>query len=109
MGGEDEGGPQALAFAREGEDLRSRLWPEVHHLLAKDILRFHCVFWPALLLAAGYEVPKQIFVHGWLGSSRHARLGAKTTVARCLSTKPAAETPTASTGWSRLSAVVSTR
>jgi methionyl-tRNA synthetase len=38
----------------------------VRHLLAKDILRFHCVFWPALLLAAGYEVPKQLFVHGWL-------------------------------------------
>jgi methionyl-tRNA synthetase len=36
------------------------------HLIGKDILRFHCVFWPALLLAAGYEVPKQIFVHGWL-------------------------------------------
>jgi len=34
--------------------------------MAKDILRFHCVFWPALLLAAGYDVPKQIFVHGYL-------------------------------------------
>src|SRR6266436_275975 len=56
----------ALTYAREGEDLRERFWPEVHHLLAKDILRFHCVFWPALLLAAGYEVPKQLFVHGWL-------------------------------------------
>src|SRR5256884_4825093 len=56
----------ALTYAREGEDLRERFWPHVHHLLAKDILRFHCVFWPALLLAAGYEVPKQLFVHGWL-------------------------------------------
>jgi methionyl-tRNA synthetase len=34
--------------------------------MAKDILRFHCVYWPALLLAAGYDVPKQIFVHGYL-------------------------------------------
>ena len=34
--------------------------------MAKDILRFHCVFWPALLLAAGYDVPKQAFVHGYL-------------------------------------------
>jgi methionyl-tRNA synthetase len=34
--------------------------------MAKDILRFHCVFWPALLLAAGYPVPRQIFVHGYL-------------------------------------------
>jgi methionyl-tRNA synthetase len=38
----------------------------VRHLLAKDILRFHCVYWPAMLLAAGYEVPRQLFVHGYL-------------------------------------------
>jgi methionyl-tRNA synthetase len=56
----------ALTYAREGEDLREKFWPEARHLLAKDILRFHCVFWPALLLAAGYEAPKQLFVHGWL-------------------------------------------
>jgi len=56
----------ALAFAREGEDLRPALWPEVHHLLAKDILKFHCVIWPALLLGAGISVPKQLFVHGYL-------------------------------------------
>src|SRR5262249_44471800 len=36
------------------------------HLLAKDILRFHCVYWPAMLLAAGYEPPRQLFVHGYL-------------------------------------------
>jgi methionyl-tRNA synthetase len=56
----------ALTYARPGEDLRERFWPEVRHLIAKDILRFHCVFWPALLLAAGYEPPKQLFVHGFL-------------------------------------------
>jgi len=56
----------ALAFAREGDDLRERLWPEVHHLLAKDILKFHCVIWPALLMGAGISVPKQLFVHGYL-------------------------------------------
>ena len=56
----------ALAFAREGDDLRDRLWPEVHHLLAKDILKFHCVIWPALLMGAGISVPKQLFVHGYL-------------------------------------------
>ena len=38
----------------------------MRHLLAKDILRFHCVYWPALLLAAGYDVPRQLFVHGYL-------------------------------------------
>ena len=41
-------------------------WPDVRHLLGKDILRFHCVYWPALLLAAGYDVPQQLFVHGYL-------------------------------------------
>jgi methionyl-tRNA synthetase len=56
----------ALTYAREGEDLRERFWPHAHHLLGKDILRFHCVYWPALLLAAGYEVPRQLFVHGYL-------------------------------------------
>ena len=56
----------ALTYARPNEDLRDEFWPEARHLIGKDILRFHCVFWPALLLAAGYEVPKQIFVHGWL-------------------------------------------
>jgi len=56
----------ALTYARDGEDLRDAFWPHAHHVLGKDILRFHCVFWPALLLSAGYEVPQQLFVHGWL-------------------------------------------
>jgi methionyl-tRNA synthetase len=55
----------ALSYARPGEDL-THLWTGVRHLLAKDILRFHCVYWPALLLSAGYEVPQQLFVHGYL-------------------------------------------
>jgi methionyl-tRNA synthetase len=41
-------------------------WPEVHHLIGKDILRFHCVYWPAMLLAAGLTPPKRISVHGFL-------------------------------------------
>ena len=56
----------ALTYARPGEDLRERYWPHARHLIAKDILRFHCVYWPALLLAAGYDVPRRIFVHGYL-------------------------------------------
>src|SRR5919204_2396233 len=55
----------ALTYARKGDDLLPEFWPGVH-LLAKDILRFHCIYWPALLLSAGYEVPRQLFVHGWL-------------------------------------------
>jgi methionyl-tRNA synthetase len=53
----------ALDYA-PGENLQ-RFWP-ARHLLAKDILRFHCVFWPALLLSAGYDVPEGLFVHGYL-------------------------------------------
>ncbi|HEX7256402.1 MAG TPA: methionine--tRNA ligase [Gaiellaceae bacterium] len=56
----------ALTYARPGEDLRDHYWPHARHLIAKDILRFHCVYWPALLLSAGYEVPRRIFVHGYL-------------------------------------------
>ena len=41
-------------------------WPETHHVIGKDILRFHCVYWPALLLAAGIDPPKRISVHGFL-------------------------------------------
>ena len=56
----------ALTYARPGEDLRAAFWPEVRHLMAQDIIRFHCVYWPAMLLSAGYDVPKQIFIHGYL-------------------------------------------
>jgi methionyl-tRNA synthetase len=56
----------ALTYARPGQDLRETFWPAAHHLLAKDIIRFHCVYWPAMLLSAGYEPPLQLFVHGYL-------------------------------------------
>ncbi|MBO0732336.1 MAG: methionine--tRNA ligase, partial [Acidimicrobiaceae bacterium] len=41
-------------------------WPAVHHVIGKDILRFHCVYWPALLMAAGIDPPARIAVHGFL-------------------------------------------
>ena len=41
-------------------------WPAVHHLMAKDILRFHCVYWPALCMAAGIDPPHRVAVHGYL-------------------------------------------
>src|SRR5208283_4375988 len=55
----------ALSYARE-EDLTARLWPPTYHLIAKDILRFHTVYWPALLMAAELELPEHVFVHGYL-------------------------------------------
>ena len=56
----------ALSYARPGEDLTQRLWPADCHLIAKDILRFHAVYWPALLMAAELPLPKRVFVHGYL-------------------------------------------
>jgi methionyl-tRNA synthetase len=55
----------ALGFGSEDEGLYERFWPATVHLLGKDILRFHCVYWPAFLMAAGLPLPKQIFGHGW--------------------------------------------
>ena len=48
--------------AVDGENL----WPADLHLIGKEILRFHAVFWPAFLMAGGVPLPKRIFAHGWL-------------------------------------------
>ena len=55
----------ALSYARD-EDLTAKFWPASYHLIGKDILRFHAVYWPALLMAAEIELPRHIFVHGYL-------------------------------------------
>jgi methionyl-tRNA synthetase len=44
----------------------AKTWPADVHLVGRDILRFHAVIWPAMLMAAGLEVPKKVFAHGWL-------------------------------------------
>ncbi|MFL5832532.1 MAG: methionine--tRNA ligase [Solirubrobacterales bacterium] len=56
----------ALGFAREGEDLTERFWPADLHVMAKDILKFHAVIWPALCFAADLEPPKRMVIHGFL-------------------------------------------
>jgi methionyl-tRNA synthetase len=56
----------ALGYARPGEDLTERFWPATYHIIGKDILKFHTVFWPAMLMAADIEVPHHVFVHGFL-------------------------------------------
>jgi methionyl-tRNA synthetase len=56
----------ALRFAREGEDLSERYWPADLHVMAKDILKFHAVIWPALCWAAGLEPPRRMAIHGFL-------------------------------------------
>src|SRR5579871_2175483 len=56
----------ALAYARPGEDLTERYWPAACHVIGKDILKFHAVFWPAMLMAADIEPPRRVYVHGFL-------------------------------------------
>ena len=56
--GTEPGSPDAERFART--------WPADVHLVGKDILRFHAVYWPAMLMAAGVAVPHKVFAHGWL-------------------------------------------
>jgi methionyl-tRNA synthetase len=61
----------ALSFARDGEDLTPTFWPATFHVMAKDILKFHAVIWPAMLLAAGIELPRHLFIHGYLLMDEH--------------------------------------
>jgi methionyl-tRNA synthetase len=51
-----------------GEDgpLFDKYWPAHLHIVGKEIIRFHCVYWPAFLMAAGLPLPKQVVAHGWL-------------------------------------------
>src|SRR5947209_2869106 len=56
----------ALSYARPGEDLTARFWPATYHLIGKDILKFHTIFWPAMLMAAQLSIPHHVFVHGFL-------------------------------------------
>jgi methionyl-tRNA synthetase len=59
--------PAAAADGTAGElSLTGRFWPASYHLIGKDILRFHTVYWPALLMAAELELPEHVFVHGFL-------------------------------------------
>lgn len=56
----------ALGFPQTGEGSDyARFWPADVHMVGKDILRFHAVYWPAFLLAAGLPPPKRVFAHGW--------------------------------------------
>ena len=52
----------ALSFARDGEDLTEEFWPASFHIIGKDILKFHAIYWPALLMAADLELPEHMFV-----------------------------------------------
>ncbi len=58
----------AVGFGTD-QSMFERLWPADVHIIGKDIIRFHAVIWPALLMAAGVEVPKTVFAHGHVNVS----------------------------------------
>ena len=55
-----------LGWPDESPETYKRFWPADLHLIGKDIMRFHTVYWPAFLMSAGLPVPKQVFGHGFL-------------------------------------------
>ena len=59
----------ALDYPNVKSDLFKKFWPASVHLIGKDILRFHAVYWPAFLLAAKIELPLKVYGHGWILSN----------------------------------------
>ena len=56
----------ALNYPNTKDDLYKKFWPASLHLIGKDILRFHAIYWPAFLMAAKIPLPKKIYGHGWI-------------------------------------------
>lgn len=56
----------ALGYGMENDENFKKFWPADLHLVGKEIVRFHTIIWPALLMALGLEVPKKVFGHGWI-------------------------------------------
>lgn len=56
----------ALGFGSEDDSRYRRYWPADVHLVGKEIVRFHTIIWPIMLMALGEELPRQVFGHGWL-------------------------------------------
>ncbi|MEE8247685.1 MAG: methionine--tRNA ligase [Alphaproteobacteria bacterium] len=55
----------AVGYPDTATENDQRYWPAALHMVGKDILRFHAVYWPAFLMAAGIEPPRRVFAHGW--------------------------------------------
>ena len=56
----------ALKYPDTENDLYKKFWPADVHIIGKDILRFHAIYWPAFLLAANIPLPKRVYGHGWI-------------------------------------------
>ena len=73
-GGGSEGGGSGAGCESGGGEMFERYWPADFHFVGKDIIRFHCVIWPAMLMAAGLPVPKRVFAHGFLMASDGSKM-----------------------------------
>ncbi|HKQ86174.1 MAG TPA: methionine--tRNA ligase subunit beta [Candidatus Acidoferrales bacterium] len=58
--------PEGVAAIPEGNAQFNKFWPADVHMIGKEIIRFHAVYWPAFLMAAELPLPKKVFAHGWL-------------------------------------------
>ncbi|MFD1773079.1 methionine--tRNA ligase [Paenibacillus rhizophilus] len=56
----------ALGYGSEDRSLYDKFWPADVHLMSKEIVRFHTIYWPIILMALGEPLPKKVFAHGWL-------------------------------------------
>ena len=56
----------ALGYGSDDDSLYKKYWPADVHLMAKEIVRFHSIIWPAMLMSLGEPLPKKVFGHGWL-------------------------------------------
>ncbi|MBE5817193.1 MAG: methionine--tRNA ligase [Clostridiales bacterium] len=56
----------ALGYGSDNTELYDKFWPADVHLVGKEIIRFHTIIWPIILMALGLELPKKVFGHGWL-------------------------------------------
>ncbi|AEB22231.1 MULTISPECIES: methionine--tRNA ligase [Bacillus] len=56
----------ALGYDTENDELYKKYWPADVHLVGKEIVRFHTIYWPIMLMALDLPLPKQVFAHGWL-------------------------------------------
>lgn len=56
----------ALGYGTDNDENFKKFWPANLHLVGKEIVRFHTIIWPALLMALGLEIPKKVFGHGWI-------------------------------------------
>ncbi|KGX90095.1 methionyl-tRNA synthetase [Pontibacillus halophilus JSM 076056 = DSM 19796] len=56
----------ALGYGTDNDEIYQKFWPADVHLMSKEIVRFHTIYWPIMLMALDLPLPKQVFAHGWI-------------------------------------------